>query len=229
MSTYCVRHIAHVVLYYLISPTSWILLLLILTDGASQVAVVINPPANAEDTRDTSSVPSQKHPLEQEPQPRQYSCLRNSADRGAWRAGCSPRGCKELETTSHWDTHTHKLTDEETGLERVRSCPRSLGNYVIEARIEPGYFRFQTHPKLLTTQSYYLSKTPDLETKGMSSESDWLLWRCDLQQAWPSALRVSHLFNGDNSTFDLLLCVHKKEAGWSLWTHIALSILPLFF
>ena len=59
MSTYCVRHIAYVVLYYLISPMRWILLLLlILTDGGFPGGVVvINPPANAEDTRDTSSVP----------------------------------------------------------------------------------------------------------------------------------------------------------------------------
>ena len=57
----------------------------------------------------------------------------------AWRipwteelAGCSSWGCRELDTTERLSTHTHTLTDEETGLERVRSHLRSLGNYVIE-------------------------------------------------------------------------------------------------
>ena len=62
MSTYCVRHITYVVLYYLISPMRWILLLfLILTDGGFPGGmVVINPPANAGDTRDMSSIPGSR-------------------------------------------------------------------------------------------------------------------------------------------------------------------------
>ena len=140
MSTYCVRHIAYVVFYYLISPMSWILLsLLILTDGAFPGSVVvINPPANAGDTRDMSSVPgSGRPPGAGNGNPWQYSGLRNSMDRGAWQAGCSPWGRKELDTTERLSTHTHTLTDEETGLERVRSHPRSLGNYVIELGLSP--------------------------------------------------------------------------------------------
>ena len=93
MSTYSVRHIAYVVLYYLISPMSWILLsLLILTDGGfPSGVVVINPPANAGDTRDMSSVPGpERSPGAGNGNPRQYSGLRNSMDRGAWQAGCSP-------------------------------------------------------------------------------------------------------------------------------------------
>ena len=87
MSTYCVRHIAYVVLYYLISPMRWILLLLlILTDGGFPGGVVvINPPANAEDTRDTSSVPgSGRSPGGGNGSLLQYSCLENSMDRAAW-------------------------------------------------------------------------------------------------------------------------------------------------
>ena len=46
--------------------------------------VVKNPPANAEDAGDSSSVPD-LDPLEYEmATPLQYSCLENSMDRGAW-------------------------------------------------------------------------------------------------------------------------------------------------
>ena len=46
--------------------------------GVCQVALVVkNPPANAEDTRNVGSIPGN---------PRQYSCLENSMDRGVWRA-----------------------------------------------------------------------------------------------------------------------------------------------
>ena len=55
-------------------------------NGASKVVLVVkNLPANAEDIRDTSSIPG----LERSPggghgNPLQYSCLENSIDKGAW-------------------------------------------------------------------------------------------------------------------------------------------------
>ena len=53
----------------------------------SRVALVKNPPANAGDTRDVGSVPgSVRCPEEENGNPLQYSCLRNSKDRGAWQA-----------------------------------------------------------------------------------------------------------------------------------------------
>ena len=53
---------------------------------ASQVALVIkNPPANAGDRRDMSSIPgSGRSPEEGHSNPLQYSCLENPMDRGAW-------------------------------------------------------------------------------------------------------------------------------------------------
>ena len=49
--------------------------------------VVKNPPANAEDTRITDSVPgSGRSPGVGNANPLQYSRLENSKDRGAWRA-----------------------------------------------------------------------------------------------------------------------------------------------
>ena len=49
--------------------------------------VVKNPPANAGDPRDTGSIPgSGRSPGVGNGSPLQYSCLKNSMDRGAWRA-----------------------------------------------------------------------------------------------------------------------------------------------
>ena len=50
-------------------------------------AVVENPPTNAGDTRDVGSIPgSGKSPGGGCGSPRQYSCLGNPTDRGAWQA-----------------------------------------------------------------------------------------------------------------------------------------------
>ena len=68
--------------------------------GASQVALVVkNPPANAEDARDTGSICE----LERFPpgggngNPLQYFCLENPMARGAWQA--TVHGVAELDTT----------------------------------------------------------------------------------------------------------------------------------
>ena len=54
--------------------------------GASQMALVVkNPPANAGDLRDTSSIHgSGSSPGGGHSDPLQYSCLENPRDRGAW-------------------------------------------------------------------------------------------------------------------------------------------------
>ena len=54
----------------------------------SQVALVVkNLPANAGDIRDVGSIPSSGRSLGRgHGNPLQYSCLKNSLDRGAWRA-----------------------------------------------------------------------------------------------------------------------------------------------
>ena len=54
--------------------------------GVFQVALVVkNPPANAEDVRDMGSIPGLgRSPREGNGTPLQYSCLKNSTDRGAW-------------------------------------------------------------------------------------------------------------------------------------------------
>ena len=46
---------------------------------------VLNPPANAGDTRDADSIPgSGRYPGVGNGNPLQYSCLENPMDRGAW-------------------------------------------------------------------------------------------------------------------------------------------------
>ena len=54
----------------------------------SQLALVVkNPPANAGDVRDESSIPGLgRSPGEGNGNPLQYSCVENPMDRGAWRA-----------------------------------------------------------------------------------------------------------------------------------------------
>ena len=61
--------------------------------------MVKNPPANAGELKDASSIPGLgRFPGEENGNPRQYSCLEDPMDREAW-AGYSPWGCKELDTT----------------------------------------------------------------------------------------------------------------------------------
>ena len=51
------------------------------------VLVVKNPPANAGDLRDSSSIPGLgRSPVKGKGNPLQYSCLGNPMGRGAWRA-----------------------------------------------------------------------------------------------------------------------------------------------
>ena len=61
--------------------------------------MVKNPPANAEDVRDSGWIPgSGISPGGELGSPLQYSCLGNPMDREAWR-GYSQRGRKESDTT----------------------------------------------------------------------------------------------------------------------------------
>ena len=55
--------------------------------GFPDGSVVKNPPANAGDTGDASSIPwSGRYPGVGNGNPLQYSCLENSMDRGDWQA-----------------------------------------------------------------------------------------------------------------------------------------------
>ena len=75
---------------------------------ASQGALVVkNLPTNAGDIKDTGSIPGLgRSPGGVHGNPRQYSCLENPMDRGAF----SPKGHKESDRTeATWHAHnTHK-------------------------------------------------------------------------------------------------------------------------
>ena len=68
---------------------------------SSQVVIVVkNLPANAGDTRDTSTIPGLgRFPSGGHGNPLQYSCLENPKERGASRVCYSPWGWKELDMT----------------------------------------------------------------------------------------------------------------------------------
>ena len=60
---------------------------LLSSGGASQVALVKNPPANTGDIKDESLIPgSGRSPGGGHGNPLQCSCLENPMDRGAWQA-----------------------------------------------------------------------------------------------------------------------------------------------
>ena len=75
--------------------------------GVAQVAqsVVKNPPANAGEARDTGSISgSGRSPAVGNGNSLLYSCLKNSMDRGAWRATVHG-GHKESDTSERLSMH----------------------------------------------------------------------------------------------------------------------------
>ena len=79
--------------------------------------VMKNPPANAGDARDVSSIPgSGRAPGRGDGNPLQYSCLENFMDRGAWPA--IVQMVTELDMTEH--TCTHVCAHTHTHTHRVR-------------------------------------------------------------------------------------------------------------
>ena len=78
------------------------------TKGFQVAQLVKNLPANEGDTRDVSLIPgSGRSPGEGNGNPLQYSCLKNSMDRGAWWA-IIPWGLNELDVPEHSCTHKNK-------------------------------------------------------------------------------------------------------------------------
>ena len=64
--------------------------------------MVKNPPANARDTRDAGLIPgSERPPGEGKGNPLQYSCLKNSMDRGAWPATVHVAAKQQMQLSTH--------------------------------------------------------------------------------------------------------------------------------
>ena len=75
--------------------------------GASQLALVVNPPANAGNGRDVGSIPgSRRSPGGGHGSPLQYSCLEDPMDRGAWQATVH-RVTKSQTQLKQLGTHAH--------------------------------------------------------------------------------------------------------------------------
>ena len=74
----------------------------------SQVVLVVkNPPANAGDARDVGSIPGSGRSLGGgNDKKRQYSCLGNPMDRGAWRATVHGVAKSWTQQSTHAHTHT---------------------------------------------------------------------------------------------------------------------------
>ena len=71
-------------------------------------AVVKNPPANAEDARDTGSTPGLgRSPGVGNGHPFQYSCLKNPMNRRVWQA--TSHGVAKSEMTKRLSTHTQHI------------------------------------------------------------------------------------------------------------------------
>ena len=71
-------------------------------------SAVKNPPANAGDAGDVSSIPeSRRTPGVGNGNPLQYSCLGNPMDRGAWRAAAC--GVAESDTAEQSRSATHQF------------------------------------------------------------------------------------------------------------------------
>ena len=89
---------------------------LYLITWASQVVLVVkNPPANAGDIRDASSIPGlRRSPRGGNGNPLQYSCLKNPMDRGAWWVTVpgiakSPTRLSDRHTKDHFSYHPSML------------------------------------------------------------------------------------------------------------------------
>ena len=79
----------------------------------------------------------QEDALEEEMVTNQYSCLKISMDRRAWRATYSPRGLKESNMTEHTYVHsqkyTHTHTNDEHAIINEKYCS-SQGLHIEDAK-----------------------------------------------------------------------------------------------
>ena len=83
--------------------------------------MVKNPPANAGDTRDMGSIPgSGRSPGVGNGNTLQYSCLKNSMDRGAW---ATVHGVRKSDTSEQLSMHDWNVLDM-----GVNSDQNKLGN-----------------------------------------------------------------------------------------------------
>ena len=97
-------------------------------EGTSGLKKKKNPPANAGDARNTSSIPgSGRSPGVGSGNPLQHSCLEDSMDRGAWTV--TVQGGRKESDTEQLSTHTHTVcihTHTSLSVPRVVFCLRQI-------------------------------------------------------------------------------------------------------
>ena len=120
----------------------------------SQLALVVkNPPANAGDMGDTSSIPgSGRSPGGGHGNPLQCSCLENPMDRGAWRA--TVHGVAKSQT--RLSTHIHK-----SSVPVQMTSPQRRTTFILSAAHGiSGFPPFLEHLSLLTLGSRQVGVNP---------------------------------------------------------------------
>ena len=105
--------------------------------GFTSGAMVKNPPANAEDTRDMGSIPGwERSPGKRNGTPLQYSSLENPTDRGAWRA--TAYGVSKSQTQLSMSVHVHTSIPNKVGAELPSSGVKFLKSQSFKMSIARG-------------------------------------------------------------------------------------------
>ena len=102
--------------------------------------MVKNPPTNAGDVRDVDLIPGlERCPAGGDGNPRQYSCMENSMDRGAWWATAHRFAAKSrTRLSTHSYTHTYTHTIKIGGLKHIISF--LLWSLETEIKLSEGWF-----------------------------------------------------------------------------------------
>ena len=152
--------------------------------------MVKNPPANAGDTGDTSSIPGlRRSPGEGNGSPLQYSCLEHSIDRGAWWATYSPWGYKELDMTE-WLTHRPKFRGIwQATVHGVTKMLESIGLSTAQlARVNKNWTSMTLH--MSTTKHFFLEGKLCPEALIVKPGLKQTLFPTQSSQVWPQRSRV---------------------------------------
>ena len=153
----------------MVTTARWLLSCFMVLEGLYcllfQVALVVkNPPANTGDKRNVSSISGLERSLGGgHGNPRQYSCLENSMDRGVWRT-IVHRVPKSLTRLKRLSMHTHTLMSGACWPPWWR-CSVNSGGLVPSGQSET----FQSENQNLGSSNEWM---------GMGSRGEWLKFVC---------------------------------------------------
>ena len=191
--------------------------------------MVKNTPANIGDTRDAASIlGSERSPGGGHDNPLQYSCLRNSMDRGAWRV--TAHGVTKSRSRLSTHTHTHPLTQSAKKQRNWQHVPRDViyqGHNIISELFLAKTFNFnwimnkelnKPKPKYPTKQlAWSLQKCQCHKRKKKKKRLVELLQIKGRQERWHSHQNATH-----SPWLDRILNLKKYEEQsycWYNWIH----------